>query len=52
MDLDFIREIQTPISDVAEAMKAMGFRREGRNFIHPGSDYYVEFPAATPDGRK
>lgn len=44
MDLDFIREIQTPITAVAEAMVDLGFRREGRHIIHPESDYYVEFP--------
>lgn len=44
MDLDFIRGILTPISTVAEAMKALGFRREGSYFIHPDSDFYVEFP--------
>lgn len=43
-DLDFIRQVHVPIAPVAEAMKELGFIREGRHFNHPESDFYVEFP--------
>lgn len=43
-DLDFIRQIHVAFPKVAEAMIELGFRKEGRHFIHPESDFYVEFP--------
>lgn len=41
-DLDFI----TPAtrSELEAIMEPLGFRREGKNFIHPASKYFVEFP--------
>jgi hypothetical protein len=44
-DLDFIRDILTSFAEVSEVMDKLGFRREGRHFIHPRSKFYVEFPA-------
>lgn len=42
-DLDFI----SPYSyeAIAEALKEIGFKREGRYFTHPKSELYVEFPS-------
>lgn len=43
-DLDFIRGLAVPIGEVAKAMEELGFMREGRRFLHPRSDFHVEFP--------
>jgi hypothetical protein len=43
-DLDFIRNIRDRFETVSEIMEEIGFRREGRHFIHPGSEFTVEFP--------
>jgi len=42
-DLDFI----SPYSyeAIAEALSEIGFTRKGRYFVHPSSDFYVEFPS-------
>lgn len=43
-DLDFIEEGPVPRRRVVEAMKAIGFEPEGRYFIHPDTQLFVEFP--------
>ncbi len=44
-DLDFIRELGGDFEKISRVMAELGFRREGRHFIHPASEFYVEFPA-------
>lgn len=44
-DLDFIRQITVSFESVSTAMIELGFRREGRHFVHPESAFFVEFPA-------
>jgi hypothetical protein len=41
-DLDFI----SPDSHqrIADALEEIGFNREGKNFVHPKSKFYAEFP--------
>ena len=44
-DLDFV----TPerIKDITQVMSKLGFTKEsGRHFVHPNSDFFVEFPSA------
>lgn len=43
-DLDFIRKMTVGFESVSEAMAGLGFSRKGRHFVHPESDFYVEFP--------
>ncbi len=43
-DLDFIRELHVAFEIVSVAMETMGFERKGRHFIHPDSEFFVEFP--------
>jgi hypothetical protein len=42
-DLDFISHEST--GRIAEAIAALGFKREGRMFFHPRTPLFVEFPA-------
>jgi hypothetical protein len=42
-DLDFISPDDH--SKIATTMKALGFRQVGKNFEHPDTDLFVEFPA-------
>jgi len=44
-DLDFI----SPEShkDLVKAMGKIGFEQKGRHFMHPKSNFYVEFPGTT-----
>ena len=44
-DLDFIGRLGDDPSRLDAAMAALGFKKEGRHFIHPQSDFFVEFPA-------
>jgi hypothetical protein len=43
-DLNFIGKFGESPVRLAEAMGALGFKKENRHFIHPQSDFYVEFP--------
>jgi hypothetical protein len=45
MDLDLINHRFAKRPEIREAMRAIGFREEGRHFTHPESDFFVEFPA-------
>lgn len=42
-DLDFISPNDT--RDLAEAMMEIGFKKQGKNFVHPQCAYTVEFPS-------
>lgn len=42
-DLDFISPNEH--KEIAEAMKELGFTKEGKNFRHPKCPYTVEFPS-------
>jgi hypothetical protein len=42
-DLDFIGEVT---AEVATRLKEAGFRREGRHWIHPTEELFVEFPGS------
>jgi hypothetical protein len=44
-DLDFIRLGSESFAEISQSMLAMGFKRSGRYFNHPDSEFYVEFPA-------
>jgi hypothetical protein len=43
-DLDFVRRMNVRFESVSAAMEELGFERRGRHFVHPDSDFYVEFP--------
>jgi len=42
-DLDFITT--SPHEEVTAAMQTLGFRRKGKDFVHPKTDFTVEFPS-------
>lgn len=44
-NLDFISN--SSHKHLEASMKKLGFKKDGRHFIHPGSDYFVEFPGST-----
>jgi hypothetical protein len=43
-DLDFIEEGPVPPRKVSRVLKALGFKRKGRHFVHPATRFFVEFP--------
>jgi hypothetical protein len=43
-DLDFIEEGPVPRRQVKDALTTIGFKEQNRYFIHPESEFYVEFP--------
>ena len=45
MDLDLVNHRFAKRREIREAMRAIGFREEGRHFTHPETDFFVEFPA-------
>ncbi|MCX6354088.1 MAG: hypothetical protein NTZ78_04170 [Candidatus Aureabacteria bacterium] len=44
MDLNLIDIYLEKRSKIRKAMQELGFNEEGRHFIHPDTDFYVEFP--------
>ncbi len=43
-DLDFISH--TPVSRISESLAKIGFKKtKGRYYVHPQTDFYVEFPS-------
>jgi hypothetical protein len=44
-DLDFLSS--SDHQKITDAMFALGFKNEGKDFLHPNSDFYVEFPGRT-----
>ena len=43
-DLDMVIAFAARARDIREAMTEIGFREEGRYFVHPGTQFFVEFP--------
>jgi hypothetical protein len=43
-DLDFIEEGPVPRRQIKNALTGIGFREKDRYFIHPETEFYVEFP--------
>ena len=44
-DLDFLSS--SDHQKITDAMFALGFKNEGKDFRHPNADFYVEFPGRT-----
>jgi len=43
-DLDFIEEGPVPRRQVKDALAIIGFREKDRYFVHPDTEFFVEFP--------
>jgi hypothetical protein len=43
-DLDFIEEGPVPARKIRDALKPLGFERKGRHFVHPRTEFFIEFP--------
>jgi hypothetical protein len=43
-DLDLINTNFAKRRDIKSTMEKIGFREQGRYFIHPDTEYFVEFP--------
>lgn len=43
-DLDLINTYFAKKRDIRDSMEKMGFSEEGRHFVHPDTNFYVEFP--------
>jgi hypothetical protein len=43
-DLDFVLTGRVALGDLDHAMASAGFAREGNRYVHPRSDFWVEFP--------
>ena len=43
-DLDFIEEGPVPRRQVKRVLAKIGFREKDRYFVHPGIEFFVEFP--------
>jgi len=43
-DLDFIEEGPVPRRQIKNALTGIGFREKDHYFIHPETEFYVEFP--------
>lgn len=44
-DLDFIEQGTVPRREVRAVLKGADFIEKGRYFVHPGTDFFIEFPA-------
>jgi len=44
VDADFILLGEVERRDLDEALGTLGFRRTGDRYVHPNTDFYVEFP--------
>jgi len=44
-DLDFIENVSHSRKQLKKIMEELGFREENRYFIHPETDFFVEFPS-------
>ncbi len=43
-DLDFVLEGRVALAELDRAMASIGFGREANRYLHPRSDFWVEFP--------
>src|SRR5262245_6195383 len=44
VDLDFVLQGPADPASVRRAMAGIGFELRGNQFLHPETDYYVEYP--------
>ena len=44
-DLDFIEEGPVPRRQVAAVLGKLGFRERNRYFVHPDTEFFIEFPS-------
>ncbi len=44
MDADFILLGEVERRQLDDALASLGFRRSGDRYVHPGTEFYVEFP--------
>lgn len=47
-DIDFVARFSLDNAAVASAMKEIGFKRKGKYYYHPETDYTVDFVAGPP----
>ena len=45
MDLDFIERLHTTRRQLKQALAKIGFAEENRYFVHPETEFFLEFPA-------
>lgn len=43
-DLDFVLAGRVSVADLDDAMASLGFERQTNRYVHPRSDFWVEFP--------
>jgi hypothetical protein len=43
-DIDLVNRYSVSGSAIPETMAELGFKKEGRHFVHPDTEFYVEFP--------
>ncbi len=43
-DLDFVEEGPVPRQQVRKVLKQLGFKEKRRHFLHPDTEFFVEFP--------
>lgn len=43
-DLDFVLTGRVALTDLDRAMASVGFAREANRYVHPSSDFWIEFP--------
>ncbi len=43
-DLDFIEEGPIPRGKIRDALKTIGFKPKDRYFVHPDTNFFIEFP--------
>ena len=43
-DLDFIEEGPVPRRKIREVLKSLGFQEKRKDFVHPATKFFVEFP--------
>lgn len=44
-DLDFIEQGTVPRRDIRAVLQGLGFTEDGRYFVHPQTDFVIEFPS-------
>lgn len=47
-DLDFVARFHLTADEVRSAMDDLGFKRKGKYYFHPETDYFVDFVAGPP----
>lgn len=45
MDLDFVERLHVTRRKLAKALAEIGFAEKDRYFVHPDTDFYLEFPS-------